>query len=127
MIHPRAPAHVQPFVDALGLDDAVRFLLHFGGAELTISPNPRDGELVEVLGLDGARALADLAARTVLPRRIPTAKPWLARLLKSEGLSHAKIARKLHVSDVAVRRYVAGQNHAGEGPKTGSKDQLTLF
>ena len=31
---PRPPAHVQPYVDALGAATAVQFLLHFGGAEL---------------------------------------------------------------------------------------------
>lgn len=127
MSHPRPPAHVQPFVEALGTDAAVRFLLHFGGAELTISLNPRDGELVEVLGQEGARALAALSARTALPRRIPTAKPWLARVLKSQGLSHAKIARRLHVSDVAVRRYVAGAGAHDQGGPSDLSDQLTLF
>ncbi len=127
MTQPRPPAHVQPFVDTLGVDDAVRFLLHFGGAELTISLNPRDGELVEVLGIEAARALADLSARTALPRRIPTAKPWLARVLKSQGLSHAKIARRLHVSDVTVRRFIAGMSERGATDAPDTSDQLTLF
>lgn len=31
---PRSPAHVAHYVEALGRDRAIRFLLEFGGAEL---------------------------------------------------------------------------------------------
>ena len=122
---PRPPAHVEPYVQALGVETAVRFLLHFGGAELYIPRDPKGGsEVAQVLGLDAARALAALAERTSLPRRVPTAKPWLACHMKfTEGLSHAKIARRLHASDVAVRRWLLTRGvQAGE-----PSDQLTLF
>lgn len=107
---PRPPAHVQPFVDALGATTAVEFFLHFGGAELYIPKDPKGGsELVERLGMPAARALSALAERTVLPRRMPIPKPWIARYLKqTAGLSGAEIARRLHASDVAVRRWLAG-------------------
>lgn len=124
MTIPRPPAHVQPFVEALGAELAVRFLLHFGGAELYIPADPKGGsELAEVLGMPAARAISDLARRTALPRRMPTAKPWIARYLKvTAGLSNAEIARRLHTSDVTVRKYIAGlQEH--EPPS----DQLSLF
>lgn len=112
--HPRPPAHVAPFVDALGAELAVRFLLHFGGAELYIPRDPKGGsELAQVLGMSAAVAISDLADRTCLPRRIPTARPWIARYLKTvAGLSTAEIARRLHASDVSVRRWIAGlQDH----------------
>lgn len=124
MTVPRPPAHVASFVEALGAELAVRFLLHFGGAELYIPRDPKGGsELAEVLGMPAARAISALADRTVLPRRMPTAKPWIARYLKvTAGLSHAEIARKLHASDVSVRKWVAGlQEH--DAPD----DQLSLF
>lgn len=122
---PRPPAHIAPYVEALGVDTAVKFLLHFGGAELYIPRDPKGGsEVAQVLGLDAARALAALADRAHLPRRVPTAKPWLACTLKvTEGLSHAKIARRLHASDVAVRRWIA---NGGFTPDPAS-DQLSLF
>lgn len=124
MTIPRPPAHVQPFVEALGAELAVRFLLHFGGAELYIPRDPKGGsELAEVLGLPAARAISALAEQTALPRRMPTAKPWIARYLKiTAGLSNAEIARRLHTSDVTVRKYIAVlQEH--EPPS----DQLSLF
>lgn len=122
---PRPPAHVAPFVDALGAETAARFLMHFGGAEMHIPREPKGGsEMVEVLGIAAARALSDLAQRTLIPRRIPTAKPWLARYLKVVGgLSHAEIARRLHITDVTVRRYLAGL----DDETSSDTDQLSLF
>jgi hypothetical protein len=114
-----------PYIDALGVETAVRFFLHFGGAELYIPRAPKGkSELVEELGMEAALALSALAERMVLPPRIPTAKPWLARYMKVvEGYSVAKISRKLHSSDVAVRRWIAGMgDHRDE-----ASNQLSLF
>jgi len=110
MTIPRPPAHVQPYVEALGAATAIQFFLRFGGAELYIPRDPKgNSELVDVLGMPAARALSALAERTVLPRRVPIPKSWMARYLKvTAGLSVAEIARRLHASDVAVRRWVAG-------------------
>lgn len=117
------PAHLHVFVDALGRDDAVRFLLAFGGAELMLGKTPReDSTISRELGHDVAVALGRVSDR--LPRRIPNPKKWLARELKSKGLSHAQIARKLHTSDVTIRKYIAGDT----GPDRPVDDrQLPLF
>ncbi|WP_338401951.1 helix-turn-helix domain-containing protein [Paragemmobacter straminiformis] len=104
----RPPAHVEPYVMALGEDEAVRFFVAFGGAELYIARDPKGRGMVErELGVETARRLADLADRVHLPRRVPMPKPWLAQLWKSQGLPVAEIARRLHASDVAVRRWLA--------------------
>ena len=124
MTIPRPPAHVAPFVEALGAELAVRFFLHFGGTEIYIARDPKGAsEVAEVLGMPAARALSALAERTVLPKRIPIPKPWMARYLKATaGLSTSKIARMLHASDVSVRRWIAGlQDH------NAPDDQLSLF
>ena len=111
MTYPRPPAQVQPFVSVLGVPGAMTFLLTFGGAELYLArtPTPRS-RVAQLVGEDRARALAELAETRGLPARIPTAKPWIARCLFSEGLANAEIARKLHVSDVTVRKWLAGQD-----------------
>ena len=121
----RPPAHVQPYVDALGVEAAVTFFLTFGGAELYMADDPKGGSrLVDVLGIDAARALAALAGRTQLPRRVPIPKPWIACHLKARHhLSHAEIARRLHASDVAVRRWIAKGGSGALAPT----DQLSLF
>lgn len=101
----RPPAHIAPYVEALGRDLAIRFLLEFGGAELYIPAAPKGrSRLVEVIGREGALALAQIAHR--LPKRVPTAKPWIALCLRAEGQSVAGIARQLHASDVSVRKWL---------------------
>lgn len=127
MSPPRAPAQVQPFVDALGTDGAVTFLLAFGGAELYIPADPKGASaLVHVMGLEAARALSAVAQQAIIPKRIPTAKPWIARVLFTRGLPKAEIARRLHASDVAVRRWLAG--HGGDADAAAENpDQLSLF
>ncbi|MDO5641964.1 MAG: hypothetical protein Q4G26_06170 [Paracoccus sp. (in: a-proteobacteria)] len=37
---------------------------------------------------------------------MPTAKPWLAKVFRWQGLSATEIARKMHVSDLAVRGWL---------------------
>lgn len=101
----RPPAHVQPYVEILGEELAIEFLLTFGGAELHLGANPRaTGRVADLVGPDMAQRLA--AAH--LPRRVPTGKPWIARVWSQRGLRTAEIARRLHMTDVAVRRWLGG-------------------
>lgn len=102
----RPPAQVQPYVKVLGVDGAIEFLLTFGGAELYMSSKPARSRLVDLVGRDKAAQLAK--ASEALPRRVPLAKPYIAAVLRHEkGLSVADVARKLHTSDTAVRRWLA--------------------
>ncbi|KPQ07729.1 MAG: Sigma-70, region 4 [Rhodobacteraceae bacterium HLUCCA12] len=100
---PRPTAQVAPYVKALGAELAVTFLLHYGGAELYIRARPNERtEYAELIGLDGARALAKHADK--MQRRVPLAKRWLTEMLDWQGYTVPEIARKLRVSDVAVRK-----------------------
>ena len=101
---PPVPAQVAPFVQELGVEGAVQFILAYGGADLVFARNPRDdSDLVQMIGRDAVMALADMPR---LPRRIPLAKPWLAAHFHPYGWSVERIARMLRVSDVAVRGYL---------------------
>ncbi len=102
---PRPTAQVEPYVEALGSDLAVRFILQFGGAEVYIAADPKGRSSYEVLvGPDGARALAAVADR--LQARVPIANRWLAAMLAWQGYSTAHIARTIRVSDPTVRRWL---------------------
>lgn len=102
---PKPSAQVQPFVDAIGVELTVSFLLAYGGAELYLADDPKGRSSHEImLGYDAAKALA--ASAHLLPRRVPLANVWLARMLKWQGHSHSSIARKLRKSDVSVRRWL---------------------
>lgn len=108
---PPPPAHIEPYVRVLGVDGAVEFFLCFGGSELYLSANPKGrSALVEKVGRRKAAELG--AAVGHLKVRIPTTKPWIAQVLKSRGLPVAEIARRLHMSDVAVRRWLKGGGRA---------------
>lgn len=119
---PRPPAHVEPYVRILGYEGAVAFVLEFGGAEIYL-PLTRTAAarspVAQHLGVDAVVALATAG----LPRRVPTAKPWLARVFWSEELSIADIARKLHVTDVTVRKWLA---EAAGSPRADDR-QMPLF
>ena len=113
---PRPPAHLEPYVRILGAEGAITFLLAYGGAELYVPRNAREGApLVDLLGREAAQALGDAADR--LPRRVPTGKPWIARVWASQGLRASEIARKLHTSDVAVRRWLKSDGTAPVDPR----------
>ena len=103
---PRPPAHLEAYVTALGAELAVRFFLAFGGAEFYVAKDPKGAALaVEVIGIEGLRALA--AVRDRLPARVPTAKPWIAKYLFTvEGLSKADICRRLHAAMPTVTRWI---------------------
>ena len=112
---PKPPAQVVPYIEVLGADLTVTFLLAFGGAELYLADDPKGRSKLEALvGNDRARAMAEQAHR--MQRRVPLAKPWTARMLAWQGHSTAEIARRLHVSDVSVRNWLQHQTgrHIGK-------------
>lgn len=104
---PRPPAHVEPFVRVLGVDDTVTLLSELGGAGIYIGRNPKgQSRLVQLLGRDKAEALASLVETGEWPARIPLAKPWVAQVLRARGLPVLEIARILRTTDVTVRKYL---------------------
>lgn len=122
---PPPPAHLEPYVTALGAEAAIKLFLAFGGTFLHIPRDPKGrSELVKVLGMDGARALAELSDRVHLPRRLPIGKKWIAQVLKSEGWTEAKIATRLHVTNVTVAKYLKPDPRDDERP---DPRQSTLF
>lgn len=109
---PRAPAHIAPYVDVLGVDMAIDFLLTFGGSPLYWAKNPRQSRLTDLVGVEKAAALAVAAEANRLHPRIPLAPEWLARAMFAKGLPIAEISRRLHKSDTAVRRYISAEVRA---------------
>jgi len=98
---PRPPAHIALLTDLIGVDKT----LGMGGAELVIPARPtRRSRLVRTIGIDAATVLSRNAGR--LPRQCPLGKPWVARTLHSRGLPAAEIARRLHVTEATVWRYL---------------------
>lgn len=102
---PRPTAQVAVYVEVLGVDLAIDFLLTFGGAGLAVSQAPNGSSAYEALiGADKAKQLGAQAHR--LAREVPLAKRWLAAMLHWQGRSKAEIARTLRVSQVSVRKWL---------------------
>ncbi|TBB88274.1 hypothetical protein ELH41_16215 [Rhizobium ruizarguesonis] len=113
----KIPAHLEPYVLALGEDKAIEFFLRFGGAQIYLSENPQpSSEAAQVIGIEGVRALAR-ALRSGHILRVPLAKEWTANRLKAKGWKVQAIARELRATDVTVRKWL----------KAREDRQLTLF
>lgn len=127
--YPRPPAHIEPYVRILGVQPTIEFLLTFGGAEIYLTSSPkRRARLVEMIGAEKAAELAETIAR--LKVRVPTAKPWIACCMKTEGLSIAEIARRLHTTDNTIRRWMTiDPGEDGGGRAGGGRDprQMTFL
>lgn len=109
----KIPAHVQRFVDVLGVDLTVKFLLELGGSPIYLPENTTHSTtlnghdcslLVNTVGREMALALGKEFGRGLI--EVPLAKPFVANHLFRAGAEILEIARLLHVSAVSVRRWV---------------------
>lgn len=99
------PAHIAPYVEALGEEKAFTFLLSFGGSVNYLSEAPHaSSALCRAIGIEGVIALARRIGTG--PLRVPAAKPYLAAVLQARGRNKQQIARELHVTDVTVRNWL---------------------
>ncbi|MEL7113999.1 MAG: helix-turn-helix domain-containing protein [Pseudomonadota bacterium] len=104
----RVPAQAEAYVEALGLDMAIEFMIEFGGTVVILGENPRrDNAVARRFGIEAARALAKVSDR--LQARVPKQDRWVARILKARGMTRVEIARTLRVTDETVRRYLRGE------------------
>lgn len=115
----------EPYVDILGEDLTIEFLLHFGGTEIYIPADPKSrSRVADLIGRDKAKKLA----QAFLPTRVPLANQWLAKAMYVRGVGKGEIARRLRISDVTVRKWLGD----AETPQTKPDDkdgpeQLSLF
>lgn len=104
---PRPTAQVAAYVDVLGADLAVEFILQFGGAGVYFARDPKgQSEVEKLIGYEKVKALAQCPR---LPKKVPLAKRWLASMLDWKGYSKSAIARTLRISDTTVANYLAGK------------------
>lgn len=107
---PRPTARVAAYVEVLGAELTVQFLLTYGGAELYLANDPKGRASHEaLLGYDKAKALA-ANPRLQMSHRIPLAKKWLVQMMSWQGCSTAHIARTVRPTDTTVRRWLKEQN-----------------
>jgi len=101
----KIPAHIQPYIETLGEELGVKFLLSFGGSYVHISERPQErSPVVALIGHDKTVALAKRLMTGSF--RVPTAKPFIAQVFRGKGWTVNMIARELHVTDVSVRGWL---------------------
>lgn len=119
--HPKPTAQVEPYFEALGLEDTLKFLETFGGNEIYIASHPSyRSRVAACIGYPKARMLSEISAR--LQRRVPLAKKWRAQVYRSQGLKISQIATRLGVTDVMVRIYLRDMPKPPDDP-----NQMALF
>ncbi|MFG1402342.1 hypothetical protein [Xanthobacter sediminis] len=96
----QVPAEIEEIAGIIGFDLTAKLLLEFGGSAIYV---PRDrprtnSELVELLGVEAAIELGrEVGGSTIKP---PVGNKFIARYLRSRGMSANKIARKIRTSTV---------------------------
>ncbi|MFB2554025.1 hypothetical protein [Ensifer soli] len=103
----RIDAAAWPYIEALGIDKAARLFLILGGSWNYLPPrygavNGRRTKLSRAVGVQG---IALMQASRLEPGhfRVPLAKEFLCRYLRSRGRSVNFIAARLRMTDTTVR------------------------
>jgi hypothetical protein len=107
--YPRHPAHLDPYIEVLGHELAVTFLIAMGGCRARFPSDPGGRSYAEAL--IGPEALRELSRRMPSEiREIPFPRSWLIRALHAEGMTHGQICRALKTSDRNVRETLADRS-----------------
>lgn len=122
-------ALTQHLLELLGEEQFVRLTQELGGQRLYVPYNPRDdSELVQVLGPSTAAKLCrEMAPATI---RVPLARYERAMFYRAQGLSDARIARRLGMSEHGVWQFMAREAKRVGGlpprPRRADKRQAEL-
>ncbi|MDE2595974.1 MAG: hypothetical protein KGL44_03755 [Sphingomonadales bacterium] len=111
----------------LGSEGYVQFCQELGGTRQYIAYTMRDeNDIVQAVG----RELADKLSRALAPAtiRVPLARRDRALHFRAAGLSNARIARRLGITESGVAKLFAREDDLPERPrKATSPAQLDLF
>lgn len=116
VVLPRPPAHIEPYVDVLGHEVAICFLLSFVESALYFAKSAGGrSEAEALLGKTKLDALSDrLGAKLTV--RIPMGNPWIIATLHARGLPANEIARTVRVSIPTVYKWLKhARQRAEEG------------
>ncbi|MCF1461331.1 hypothetical protein FS827_08345 [Agrobacterium vitis] len=106
----KVDAHLVPIINVLGLHKGSEFLMLFGGKYIRLNENAIQNRtnIALLYGKKKARDLGESLLNAGYPHsyRVPTAKKFLARYLRSKGLKNADIATRLSSTDVSVRGWL---------------------
>ncbi|MEO9612616.1 MAG: helix-turn-helix domain containing protein [Nitratireductor sp.] len=102
---PEPPAHIAPYVAALGVDDAVRFFLALGGADIYVPRRSSPRSIAaRTIGAGNVEKLAEVIGSGYI--KVPLARQWVAQVMQARGDSLAEIARTVRADVATVRRWL---------------------
>jgi hypothetical protein len=113
----RSLRHLEFLVGGRRFEISLEELIEAAGAAIAGHLKAAIADRVRAQGRGAEAAAALAAAADRLPRRVPTGKPWIARVRYAQGWTVADIARTLHVTDVTVRAYLKAGPRAAPDPR----------
>ena len=111
----------------LGEEAYLKLCEEFGGTRVYVPKRlPDNNVLVAAIGMDAMRKLMDTYAPAAI--RVPLAKAERARWYRAQGLSNARIGRKLGMTESGVEQLFGRMGDLPDRPGEATKtDQLDLF
>ncbi|MEQ1499162.1 MAG: hypothetical protein ABL914_10910 [Novosphingobium sp.] len=111
----------------LGQEGFVRFCQELGGIRVYVAYAMRDeNDVVQALGRDLANKLSRALAPATI--RVPLARRDRALFYRAQGLSDARIARRLGITETGVQKLFAREPGLPDRPKRGKEPaQMTLI
>jgi hypothetical protein len=113
---PEPVGEIAPIAAIIGADAALRLVEARGGTRVYIADGERAQILAEIIGVDGARAMADHYGRGEI--KVPVARRWRILCCRAAGLSYQAIALRAGTSEGVVWRTLS---------EAGETRQLDLF
>lgn len=108
----RLPAGLQEVAESAGIEAAAKLALARGGTRFYFPKEAPGSELAEIVGLEAATAIAAALGGNRL--YIPLVKPLLARRMRQEGHSVAKIALALKCSEASVYNWTEPRQESNQ-------------
>ncbi|MBV1917594.1 MAG: hypothetical protein KUG65_05990 [Sphingomonadaceae bacterium] len=111
----------------LGQEAFVRFCQEFGGTRVYVPYKMReDSGIVEAIGMEAAEKLSRLLAPAAI--RVPLARRERALWFRGRGLSNARIARLLGMTETGIEKLFTREEDLPDKPgKCRNSAQLPLF
>ncbi|PCI03865.1 MAG: hypothetical protein COB78_05790 [Hyphomicrobiales bacterium] len=86
----------------LGPDGYLQLLENYGGIRLFVPKSVERSELTTAIGFENVRLLSERHGAEYI--KVPLDREYRAKIYRAQGLSHARIARRLGVTENAVEK-----------------------
>jgi hypothetical protein len=99
------PAKLLPYVQTLGVEDAIKFFLALGGSHIYLPGKARPGSrAATVLGAEKLEKLTEWFGIGYV--KVPLGSRWIAEVMFADGTSTNRIAALVRSDVATVRRWI---------------------